>query len=67
MARRRRLAVEVVLLAAATLPVTTVLRAICTTSLAEARKRIRRRDADDVELLASAAPIISAGAHPGRY
>jgi predicted nucleic acid-binding protein len=54
LARRRRLAVDVVLLAAATLPVTTVPRAIYAASLAEARRRIGRRDPDDVELLALA-------------
>jgi len=54
LARKRRLDVDVVLLAAATLPVTTVPRAVYASSLAEARKRIGRRDPDDVELLALA-------------
>ncbi len=54
LARKRRLAIDVVLLAAATLPVTTVPRATYAASLAEARKRIGRRDPDDVELLALA-------------
>lgn len=54
LARKRRLDVDVVLLAAATLPVTTVPRTVYASSLAEARKRIGRRDPDDVELLALA-------------
>ena len=54
LARKRRLAIDVVLLAAATLPVTTVAKATYTASMAEARKRIGRRDPDDVELLALA-------------
>jgi predicted nucleic acid-binding protein len=54
LARRRRLAVDMVLLAAATLPVTTVPRSAYLSSLPEARKRIGRRDPDDVELLALA-------------
>ena len=54
LARKRRLAIDVVVLAAATLPVTTVPRATYTASMAEARKRIGRRDPDDVELLALA-------------
>ncbi|HEY6990398.1 MAG TPA: PIN domain-containing protein [Bryobacteraceae bacterium] len=54
LARKRRLAIDVVLLATATLPVTTVPRATYTASMAEARKRIGRRDPDDVELLALA-------------
>jgi predicted nucleic acid-binding protein len=54
LARKRRLAPDLVLLAAATLPVTTVRRSAYAASLAEARKRIARRDPDDVELLALA-------------
>jgi predicted nucleic acid-binding protein len=54
LARKRRLDVDVVLLAAATLPVTTVPRTVYASSLAEARRRIVRRDPDDVELLALA-------------
>lgn len=54
LARRRRLAIDVVLLAAAALPVTTIPRTVYAPSLAEARKRIGRRDPDDVELLALA-------------
>ena len=54
LARKRRLSVDLVLLAAAALPVTTVPRTVYASSLAEARKRIARRDPDDVELLALA-------------
>jgi predicted nucleic acid-binding protein len=54
LARKKRLPVDVVLLAAATLPVTTVARGEYTSSLPEARKRIGRRDPDDVEILALA-------------
>ena len=54
LARKRRLDVDLALLAAATLPVTTVPRAVYASSMAEARKRIGRRDPDDVELLALA-------------
>lgn len=52
LARKRRLAVDFVLLAAASLPVTTVPASAYGPSLAQARKRIERRDPDDVELLA---------------
>jgi predicted nucleic acid-binding protein len=54
LARKRRLSVDLVLLAAAALPVTTVPRTAYASSLGEARKRIARRDPDDVELLALA-------------
>jgi predicted nucleic acid-binding protein len=54
LARKRHLAVDLVLLATATLPVATVPRAAYTASLPEARRRIGRRDPDDVELLALA-------------
>ena len=54
LALKRRLAVDMVLLAAATLPVTTVARTEYSPCIAEARKRIGRRDPDDVELLALA-------------
>ena len=54
LAQKRRLAVDVVLLAAATLPVTTVPRPAYLRSLPAARKRIGSRDQDDVELLALA-------------
>jgi len=54
LARKRGLAVDVVLLAAATLPVTTVSRTTYLRSLPEARKRIGSRDREDVDLLALA-------------
>lgn len=54
LAQKRRLAVDVVLLAAATLPVTVIPRSSYASSMAEARKRIGRRDPDDVELFALA-------------
>ena len=54
LARKRRLSVDLVLLAATALPVTTVPRCVYASSLAEARKRIARRDPDDAELLALA-------------
>jgi predicted nucleic acid-binding protein len=54
LARKKRLPVDLVLLAAATLPVTTVDRSSYSSSLPEARKRIAQRDPEDVELLALA-------------
>ena len=54
LAQKKRLPLDVVLLAAATLPVTTVPRSVFTSSLSEARRRIGRRDPDDVEILALA-------------
>lgn len=54
LARKRGLAVDVVLLAAATLPVTTVPATFYLPALPEARKRIGSRDRDDVDLLALA-------------
>ena len=52
--RKRGLALDLVLLAAATLPVTAVARSVYSAKLSEARRRIGRRDADDVEILALA-------------
>lgn len=52
LAHKRKLAIDIVLLAAASLPVTVAPRSLYRSSLAEARKRIGRRDPDDVELLA---------------
>lgn len=54
LARKRRLPLDVVLLAAATLPVSIVPRSEYRPQLTEARQRIGRRDPDDVELLALA-------------
>ena len=45
---------DIVLLAAATLPVTKVARTEYAVQLPEARRRIGRRDPDDVEILALA-------------
>lgn len=54
LAKKKRLAMDLVLLAAATLPVTIVARSAYASFLAESRKRIGRRDPDDVEILALA-------------
>lgn len=54
LARKRRLPLDTVLLAAASLPVTGVDRAAYAGKLAAAKKRLGRRDPDDVELLALA-------------
>lgn len=54
LATRKRLALDVVLLAIASLPVKVVERAVYDKSMAEARRRIARRDPDDVEILALA-------------
>jgi len=54
LARRRQLPLDTVLLAAASLPVTTVERMTYASKIAEATKRLGRRDPDDVELLALA-------------
>jgi predicted nucleic acid-binding protein len=63
LARKKRLPLDLVLLAVATLPVTVVPRDGYSNFLREARARIGRRDPDDVELLALAlardAPIWS--------
>jgi predicted nucleic acid-binding protein len=54
LAHRRGLDADLVLLAAASLPVTTVVRKAYAASLSAARKRIAHRDPDDVDLLALA-------------
>jgi predicted nucleic acid-binding protein len=54
LAQKKHLPVDVVLLAAATLPVTIVPRSAYASSLSDARRRIGRRDPDDIELLALA-------------
>ena len=54
LARKKRLALETVLLAAASLPVTVVQRPAYAAKVAEATRRLGRRDPDDVELLALA-------------
>ena len=59
LARKKRLGLELVLLAVATLPVAIVPREHCKDALPRARRKIAKRDPDDVELLALAL-------HPGR-
>jgi len=54
LARKRRLPLDILLLAVAALPVTIVDRAVYAKRLAEAVRRIGRRDPDDAELLALA-------------
>jgi predicted nucleic acid-binding protein len=54
LAMKKRLALDIVLMAVATLPVTVVPREVYEKSIPEARRRIGRRDPDDVELLALA-------------
>ncbi len=54
LARKRRLSLDSVLLAAASLPVTVIARAEFEDKIPEATRRIGQRDADDVELLALA-------------
>ena len=54
LARKKRLAEDLVLLALGALPVTVVGRTDYAAAIPEAKKRIERRDPDDVELLALA-------------
>ena len=54
LARKKRLSADLVLLAVATLPVTVVDSSVYTTSLSEARRRMGRRDPDDIDILALA-------------
>jgi predicted nucleic acid-binding protein len=54
LARKKRLALDTVLLAAASLPVTVVQRPAYAAKVAEATRRLGRRDPDDVERLALA-------------
>jgi len=54
LAKRKRLALDVILMAVAALPVTVVEQAVYRASLPEARRRMARRDPDDVEILALA-------------
>ncbi len=54
LAQKKRLALDTVLLAAASLPVTVVQRPTYAAKVAEATRRLGRRDPDDVELLALA-------------
>jgi len=52
--RKKKLALETLMLAVASLPVSIVSPEIYAGSMAEARRRIGKRDPDDVELLALA-------------
>jgi len=54
LARKKRLSLDVVLMAVAALPVRVVERAVYQASIREAERRIGGRDPDDVELLALA-------------
>ena len=54
LAKKRRLPTDLLLLAVTSLPVTIVDRAAYANSLSEARRRIGRRDPDDVDILALA-------------
>jgi predicted nucleic acid-binding protein len=54
LARKKRLALDVLLLAPATLPVVVVERADYERNVAEAARRLGRRDPDDVDVLALA-------------
>ncbi|HTW59046.1 MAG TPA: PIN domain-containing protein [Terriglobales bacterium] len=54
LARKRRLAVDAVLLATATLPVVVVPREDYAAAIARARRSIAKRDPDDVDVLALA-------------
>jgi predicted nucleic acid-binding protein len=53
LARKKRLSIDLVLLAVASLPVT-IRRETYANSISEAKRRIGRRDPDDVEILALA-------------
>jgi predicted nucleic acid-binding protein len=54
LATRKRLSLDIVLMAVASLPVTVVERGTYEKSIPEARRRIDRRDPDDVDTLALA-------------
>jgi predicted nucleic acid-binding protein len=54
LAKKRRLPTDLLLLAVASLPVAIVDRAVYANSLSEAKRRICRRDPDDVDILALA-------------
>jgi predicted nucleic acid-binding protein len=54
LAARKRLPLDIVLMAVATLPVTVAGREVYEKSIAEAKRRIGRRDPDDVDTLALA-------------
>jgi len=54
LASKKNLSLDIVLISVATLPVNVVQREVYEKSIAEARRRIGRRDPDDVEILALA-------------
>ena len=54
LARKRRLPIDILLLAVASLPVTIVEASTYSRSISEAKRRIGRRDPDDVDILALA-------------
>jgi len=54
LAAKKHLSLDIVLMAVATLPVNVLQRDVYEKSIAEARRRIGRRDPDDVEILALA-------------
>jgi predicted nucleic acid-binding protein len=54
LAVKKNLSLDIVLMSVATLPVNVVQREVYEKSIAEARRRIGRRDPDDVEILALA-------------
>ncbi len=54
LAKKKRLSTDLVLLAAVTLPVTVVDSSVYARSVSEARRRIGRRDPDDIDILALA-------------
>jgi predicted nucleic acid-binding protein len=54
LASKKRLSLDLILMAVATLPVTVVQQADYGRSVSEARRRIGRRDPDDIETLALA-------------
>ncbi len=54
LARKKRLAEDLVVLAVGALPVTVVERTAYTAAIPEATRRVGRRDPDDIELLALA-------------
>jgi predicted nucleic acid-binding protein len=54
LAAKKRLSLDIVLMAVATLPVHVVKRAVYEESIPDAKRRIGRRDPDDVEILALA-------------
>jgi len=54
LARKRRLSLDILLLAIAALPVTVVEQAVYASALARARRLIARRDPNDVDVLALA-------------